>query len=111
MTLLVYGFVIYIANGSFFIIVAAMSEERAKLITNKVIIEIIFYSSILFAFLILINFLLMKKYLKLKKSILKSLIISLSTIVILSIIVSGFREQFIQQNKNDYQRILELREK
>ncbi len=86
-----------------------MPEERARIVSNQVIEQILPYFGIAFLSLILVNNIILKKMLLNKNSFSNSLIISISTILISIVILLGLKKKFIEQNKMDYQRILEMR--
>ena len=107
LTIAVYGYLIFISNFSFFIIVREMPEERAKIVSNDVIRQLIPYFVISFVALTLLNFIILKKIVQLESSFLKRFLISLITFIFLFVFVVSFKNKFIEQNKIDYQRILE----
>ncbi|OWR12784.1 hypothetical protein [Chryseobacterium sp. VAUSW3] len=107
LTIAVYGYLIFISNFSFFIIVREMPEERAKIVSNDVIRQLIPYFVISFVALTLLNFIILKKIVQLESSFLKSFLISIITFIFLFVFVVSFKNKFIEQNKIDYQRILE----
>src|SRR5690606_13158465 len=107
LTIAVYGYLIFISNFSFFIIVHEMPEERAKIVSNDVIRQLIPYFVISFVALTLLNFIILKKIVQLESSFLKSFLISIITFIFLFVFVVSFKNKFIEQNKIDYQRILE----
>ncbi len=109
LTISVIGLLTFITNVSFFIIVREIPEERARIVSNQVIEEILPYIGIAFLSLILVNNIILKKILLKKNSFSNSLIISISTILISIIILLGLKKKFIEQNKMDYKRILEMR--
>ena len=88
-----------------------MPEEPAKIVSDQVVQEIVPYFGIALLSLILINYIILKKVLLRQKPLLKSLIISISTILISIVILFGFKRKFIEQNKIDYQRILQMQKK
>ena len=107
LTIAVYGYLIFISNFSFFIIVREMPEERAKIVSNDVIRQLIPYFVISFVVLTSLNFIILKKIVQLESSFLKSFLISIITFIFLFVFVVSFKNKFIEQNKIDYQRILE----
>lgn len=109
LTISVIGLLTFITNVSFFIIVREIPEERARIVSNQVIEEILPYIGIAFLSLILVNNIILKKFISNKNSFSNSLIISISTILISIIILLGLKKKFIDQNKMDYKRILEMR--
>lgn len=111
LTLISFGFLIYISKFSFFIIVAEMSEERAKIVSNQVITEISPFYGIVFLGLTILNFIILKKVLLYKQSFTTSLIISILTLIISIIFLFEFKNKFIEQNKLDYERIKNLQNK
>ncbi|WP_148041456.1 hypothetical protein [Kaistella daneshvariae] len=108
LTILVIGFLAFLSNVSFFIIVREMPEESAKTVSDQVVQEIIPYFGIALLILISINYMIFKKLLLSKNSISKSIILSILTILISIIFLFGFKSKFIEQNKIDYQRILKM---
>lgn len=109
LTISVIGLLTFITNVSFFIIVREIPEERARIVSNQVIEEILPYIGIAFLSLILVNNIILKKIISNKNSFSNSLIISISTILISIIILLGLKKKFIDQNKMDYKKILEMR--
>ena len=85
-----------------------MPEERAKIVSNDVIRQLIPYFVISFVVLTSLNFIILKKIVQLESSFLKSFLISIITFIFLFVFVVSFKNKFIEQNKIDYQRILEL---
>jgi len=85
-----------------------MPEERAEIVSDKVVQEIIPYFGIALISLISINYIILKKLLLSKNPLSKSLTLSISTILISIVILFGFKRKFIEENKIDYQRILQL---
>lgn len=108
LTILVIGLLTYLSNISFFIIVREMPEERAEIVSDKVVQEIIPYFGIALISLISINYIILKKLLLSKNPLSKSLTLSISTILISIVILFGFKRKFIEENKIDYQRILQM---
>ncbi|MGX9987584.1 hypothetical protein [Soonwooa purpurea] len=106
--IIVIGFLTFLSNVSFFIIVREMPEERAKIVSDQVVQEIIPYFGIALLILISINYIIFKKLLLSKNAISKSIILSILTILISIIFLFGFKSKFIEQNKIDYQRILKM---
>lgn len=108
LTILIIGLLTFLSNISFFIIVREMPEERAKIVSDQVVQEIAPYFGIALISLISINYIILKKLLLSKNPLSKSLILSISTIMISIVILFGFKRKFIEQNKIDYQRILQM---
>lgn len=109
LTISVIGLLTFVTNVSLFIIVREMPEERARIVSKQVIMEILPYFGIAFLSLILVNNIILKKILLNKNSFSNSIIISTSTILISIVILLGLKKKFIEQNKMDYQKILEMR--
>lgn len=85
-----------------------MPEERAKIVSDQVVQEIMPYFGIALLILISINYIIFKKLLFSKNAISKSIILSILTILISIMFLFGLKSKFIEQNKIDYQRILKM---
>lgn len=83
-----------------------MPEELARIVFNQVVKQILPYFGIAFISSIFANYFILKKLLYTKKPFAKGLMISILTLLVSIILMYEFKRQFIQQNKNDYQRIL-----